>query len=73
MGAALNEIAIESVVAILEVATVTVDEHAPEAIADVPIAVVPEANVVETVPELGNVAVELMPVPPFVFPKRPVT
>jgi len=47
--------------------------QAPEAIALVPSAVVPLATVIETVPELGNAAVELIPVPPFVFASNPVT
>lgn len=55
------------------VATVTVVEQAPEAIAAVPRAVVPEANVVEIVPDAGKVAVELIPVPPFVRASNPVT
>lgn len=62
-----------SVVAMPLVATVTAVAQAPEAIAEVPIAVVPDAKVTETCPELGKVAVELIPVPPFVFPSNPVT
>lgn len=73
VGTALSEKLIVSDVAIPLVATVTVVPHAPEAMAEVPSAVVPEAKVVVTVPEEGNVAVELIPVPPLVFPSRPVT
>ena len=62
-----------SVVATPEAATVTVVPQAPAAIAAVVIAAVPEAKVIVTVPEEGNVAVELMPVPPLVFANKPVT
>ena len=47
--------------------------HAPDAIAAVPSAVVPLATVIDTVPLEGNVAVLLIPVPPFVLPSSPVT
>jgi hypothetical protein len=47
--------------------------HAPDAIAAVPSALVPLATVIDTVPDDGNVAVDEIPVPPFVLPSNPVT
>ena len=55
------------------VETVTTVAQEPEEMLDVPSAVVPEAKVVVTVPDEGNVAVELIPVPPFVLASRPDT
>ena len=62
-----------SLVVIPEVETATVLEQEPEEIDDVPSAVVPEAKVVVTVPEEGNVAVDEIPVPPCVPAKSPLT
>lgn len=73
VGTALSVVTILSVVAKLDTAVVTAVEQAPEAIALVPIALVPDANVTVTVPDDGNVAVELIPVPPFVLASNPVT
>lgn len=72
-GAALNENEIVSEVVVPVAVAVTTVAHAPEAIADVPRDVVPDATVIVTVPDEGNVAVELIPVPPLVFGSRPVT
>lgn len=73
VGAAVIANAMASVVAVPVAAVVMVVLQAPEAIAAVVPAEVPEAIVTVTVPDEGNVAVLLIPVPPLVFPSRPVT
>ena len=73
VGTAVIETAIASVVAVPVAAVVIVAPHAPEAIAAVVPAEVPEAIVTVIVPEDGNVAVLLIPVPPLVLARSPVT
>lgn len=73
LGAALSENVTVSLVVTPLAVTVTVLEHAPDAIAEVPIALVPEATVTVTVPDVGNVAVDVCPVPPFAVGSTPVT